>query len=55
MLNEGFNCTALVGIGVETALRWLHPDALDMYKMTMSLSDVVQACADPSKRLPRQA
>ena len=36
-------------------MRWLHPDAVDMWKMTMSLSDVVRACADPSKRLPRQA
>ncbi len=36
-------------------MRWLHPDAVDMWKMTMSLSDVVRACADASKRLPRQA
>ena len=36
-------------------MRWLHPDAADMWKMTMSLSNVTEACADPSKRLPRQA
>ena len=35
-------------------MKLLHPDALGMYKVTMSLYDVVQACADPSKRLPRQ-
>ena len=44
-----------IGVSVESAMRWLHPDAGDMWKMTMSLSDVVRACADPSKRLPRQA
>ena len=46
---------AQIGVSVESAMRWLHPDAGDMWKMTMSLSDVVRACADPSKRLPRQA
>ena len=53
------NTTALagtqIGVSVESAMRWLHPDAADMWKMTMSLSDVVSACADPGKRLPRQA
>ena len=44
-----------IGVSVESAMKWLHPDAVDMWKMTMSLSDVVRACADPSKRLPRQA
>ena len=43
-----------IGVGVDSAMKWLHPDALDMWKMTMTLSDVVRACADPSKRLPRQ-
>ncbi len=35
-------------------MKWLHPDPLDMWKMTMCLSDIVRACGDPSKRLPRQ-
>ncbi len=45
---------AQIGVSVDSAMKWLHPDAIDMWKMTMTLSDVVRACADPSKRLPRQ-
>ena len=45
---------AQIGVGLERALQWLHPDAVDRWKMTMRLSHVVETCADPSKRLPRQ-